>query len=212
MADNGQNGESGQLGQETVTQLSAELGCSEDAVRAMPEMRLAWILNKREIPNRPRARLEQELGALRDDDGKVASDAVARALGQLDLVRSALPHASREVAGMPTGATLFAAAARAEGPAAGLNANNNPIVLGNIVGAFKSISTNQYINGVNTKGWEPFHKRLWQRGFYDHIIRNERALTAIRAYIVNNPANWQEDKMHPNATPNTFNKMWKRPL
>ncbi|MCB9422165.1 MAG: transposase [Ardenticatenaceae bacterium] len=93
----------------------------------------------------------------------------------------------------------------------GLNANDNPIVLGNIVGAFKSISTNLYIDGINTQGWEPFHKRLWQRDFYDHVIRNERALHAIREYIINNPANWQEDKLHPDAAPNAFNKKWQRP-
>ena len=93
----------------------------------------------------------------------------------------------------------------------GLNANNNPIVLGNIVGAFKSISTHKYIDGIGKQAWKPFQKRLWQRDFYDHIIRNERALNAIRTYIVNNPANWQEDKLHPDAPPNAFNKLWKRP-
>ncbi len=45
----------------------------------------------------------------------------------------------------------------------GLNTNNHPIALGNIVGAFKSISTHEYIVGVCTQGWNPFHKRLWQR-------------------------------------------------
>ncbi len=34
----------------------------------------------------------------------------------------------------------------------------------------------------------------WQRNYYEHIIRNERALDAIRAYIANNPANWQSDR------------------
>ena len=94
----------------------------------------------------------------------------------------------------------------------GLNAKNHPILLGNMVGAFKSISTNEYIDGVHELGWEPFHKRLWQRDFYDRIIRNERELEAIRAYIINNPANWVEDKLHPNAAPNAFKKLWKRPF
>ena len=92
----------------------------------------------------------------------------------------------------------------------GLNANNNPVVLGNMVGAFKSISTNEYIKGVKEQGWQPFYKRFWQRGFYDHIIRNEAALNAIRAYIINNPANWAEDKLHHKAPPNVFNRLWKR--
>ncbi len=92
----------------------------------------------------------------------------------------------------------------------GLNANQNPVVLGNVVGAFKSISTNEYIKGVHEKGWEPFNKRLWLRDFYDRVIRNERELEAIRTYIVNNPANWREDKLHPDAPMNEFNKGWKR--
>ena len=37
----------------------------------------------------------------------------------------------------------------------------------------------------------------WQRGFYEHIIRNVTELDRIRSYIINNPAKWQEDKLHP---------------
>jgi putative transposase len=88
----------------------------------------------------------------------------------------------------------------------GLNAAQNPIVLGDIVGAFKSITTNQYIEGVKQKGWPRFDKRLWQRDYYEHIIRNERSLNTIRAYIVNNPAHWQADQLHPDAPPNRFNQ------
>ena len=91
----------------------------------------------------------------------------------------------------------------------GLTANKRPLVLGNMVGAFKSISTNHYIDGVHEQGWEPFHKRLWQRDFYDRVIRNERELEAIRAYIINNPANWEADKLHPDAPANEFNQNWK---
>jgi putative transposase len=34
---------------------------------------------------------------------------------------------------------------------------------------------------------------LWQRGYYERVIRNERALDRIRAYIANNPAQWADD-------------------
>mgnify|MGYP000319884321 CR=1 FL=1 len=91
------------------------------------------------------------------------------------------------------------------------NRQNNPILLGNVLGALKSISTNQYIKGVKEHNWEPFDKRLWQRNYYEHIIRNERSLNAIRIYINDNPVNWHEDKLHPDAPSNTFNKSWKRP-
>lgn len=56
-----------------------------------------------------------------------------------------------------------------------------------IIGAFKSITTNEYISGVKNKGWPSFDKHLWQSRYYDHIIRDQGALTAIRLYILNNP-------------------------
>ncbi|MDN5271898.1 hypothetical protein QTO31_07930 [Chloroflexus sp. MS-CIW-1] len=66
--------------------------------------------------------------------------------------------------------------------------------VGDIVGAFKSRVTVEYIRGVKTSGWPPFRGRLWQRNYYEHIIRNERALNAIRQYIIENPRRWQMDR------------------
>lgn len=40
--------------------------------------------------------------------------------------------------------------------------------------------------------------KLWQHGFFDHVIRNERELAAIREYIVNNPMRWHLDRENPN--------------
>jgi putative transposase len=34
---------------------------------------------------------------------------------------------------------------------------------------------------------------VWQRNYYEHIVRDERGLNAIREYILNNPANWSSD-------------------
>jgi len=39
--------------------------------------------------------------------------------------------------------------------------------------------------------------KVWQRGFYDHIIRTEQALFAIGQYIIDNPAKWVMDRLHP---------------
>ncbi len=69
--------------------------------------------------------------------------------------------------------------------------------LGDVVGAFKSITTRQYISGVNTLGWAPFSKRLWQRNYWDRIIRNGKELDRIRQYIDDNPARWHWDKFNP---------------
>ena len=67
-------------------------------------------------------------------------------------------------------------------------------MLGQIVGAFKSITTNGYIRGVKTDQWESFDGRFWQRNYHEHIIRNEQSLNTIRQYVENNPASWKQDK------------------
>jgi putative transposase len=67
------------------------------------------------------------------------------------------------------------------------------LTLGDIIGGFKSITTDKYILGVNNNGWTPFNGKLWQRNYYEHIIRNEIELNRIREYIQNNPLNWGQD-------------------
>ncbi len=39
---------------------------------------------------------------------------------------------------------------------------------------------------------------IWQRNYYEHIIRNERELGILREYIQNNPKRWEIDQLHPN--------------
>jgi len=58
-----------------------------------------------------------------------------------------------------------------------------------IIGAFKSITTNRYINCVKQNNWPRFRKRLWQLQYHDRIIRDENELGRIRKYIINNPLN-----------------------
>jgi REP element-mobilizing transposase RayT len=62
-----------------------------------------------------------------------------------------------------------------------------------IVRRFKSWTTNQYQKAVNDKRLAPLCKRLWQRNYYEHIVRNDDDLNRIREYIRNNPANWEID-------------------
>lgn len=59
--------------------------------------------------------------------------------------------------------------------------------LGDIVGWFKTMTTNEYIRGVKSHGWPSFNGRLWQRNYYDHIVRTHESLTRIRRYIIDNP-------------------------
>lgn len=77
--------------------------------------------------------------------------------------------------------------------------------IGDIVGAYKSLSTNFYIKGLNEKRWPRFKKRFWQANYYERIIRNEKALNHIRKYIQQNPLKWALDHESPNATTKKVN-------
>jgi putative transposase len=66
--------------------------------------------------------------------------------------------------------------------------------LGAIIQNLKSVSTRK----INQLHKTP-RKRIWQRNFFEHIIRSERALNAIRHYIQINPNRWELDRYNPNA-------------
>jgi putative transposase len=68
--------------------------------------------------------------------------------------------------------------------------------VGDMVGAFQSIVTVEYIIGVKTLGWQPFNGKLWQRNYWEHIIRDEQSYQRISEYIINNPAKWADDKFN----------------
>lgn len=65
----------------------------------------------------------------------------------------------------------------------------------NIVQWFKSMSTNEYIQGVKTMGWQRFDGKLWQRNYWEHIIRSQVSFDSISSYIYENPKNWNTDKL-----------------
>jgi putative transposase len=67
-----------------------------------------------------------------------------------------------------------------------------------VVQWFKTMTTNEYIRGVKQLNWQRFNGKLWQRNYYEHIIRNEESHNTIANYIINNPAKWQEDKLYQN--------------
>ena len=65
----------------------------------------------------------------------------------------------------------------------------SPLRLGDVVGAVKSGSSREA--GIS----------LWQRGYYDHVIRDEGDLTRVREYIVANPIRWELDPENPERCP-----------
>ena len=69
--------------------------------------------------------------------------------------------------------------------------------VGTIVGAFKSIFALKYIRGVKENDWQPFHRSVWQRNYYEHVIRDEADLGRVRRYIDENPLRWDFDDENP---------------
>ena len=70
---------------------------------------------------------------------------------------------------------------------------NSDLDLSEIIRRFKTFTTHQYIKGVHDKNWQSFYKRLWQRNYHEHIIRDDKSLKQLQQYILNNPLLWRED-------------------
>ncbi len=68
-----------------------------------------------------------------------------------------------------------------------------PLSLGDVVRRFKSLTTREYGEGVKHSGWPPFNQRLWQRNYFEHVVRDERDVERLQGYIIDNPVNWAFD-------------------
>jgi putative transposase len=64
---------------------------------------------------------------------------------------------------------------------------NEALILGKIIRYFKAKTTKM----IHDHGSDTFH---WQRNYYEHVIRDDEELKAIRQYILSNPANWTTDE------------------
>ena len=65
-----------------------------------------------------------------------------------------------------------------------------PNSLSTIIGAFKASVTRR----INKISWS--HQSIWQRNYFEHIIRNDEDLYRIRKYIRQNPLKWQLDEYY----------------
>ena len=105
------------------------------------------------------------------------------------------------VANSENAATALTAALRNTGARAhvvqGAGASPAPTV-GDIICAYESIVANECLNIYKYRN-ETMGK-LWQRNYYEHIIRNEESYANIANYILNNPANWTIDTYFPPTT------------
>ena len=109
------------------------------------------------------------------------------------------PDYQRNDAGHPQGCAPTITRAESQGHPQG---DDPALSLSDVVHRFKSYTTAQYRIGVELHNWQPFRGKLWQRNYYEHIIRNEEELTKIREYIRNNTIQWEMDKENPASVNN----------
>jgi putative transposase len=77
--------------------------------------------------------------------------------------------------------------------------HRKPKSLSSFVAGFKSAVTSRAGRELNLSG-------IWQRNYYDHIIRNDYDLIKIWEYIDTNPQKWQDDQLHPSDFINSTNQ------
>ena len=75
----------------------------------------------------------------------------------------------------------------------------DPPALGHVIGAFKSITAREYRASATACGWPNMPYGLWQRGYFDHVVRDEADEARIIDYINANPANWVTDPDNPDS-------------
>jgi len=66
--------------------------------------------------------------------------------------------------------------------------------LPDLVKRYKSLTTKRFRDWLKQNDLPFFGVKLWQRNYYEHIIRDEQDLNRIRQYIVDNLLKWQDDK------------------
>jgi REP element-mobilizing transposase RayT len=66
--------------------------------------------------------------------------------------------------------------------------------LASVLCSFKTASTKEIRRSSHLRG------EVWQRGYYEHIIRDEKSLQSIRTYIQNNPILWHLDELNEGRT------------
>ena len=74
-----------------------------------------------------------------------------------------------------------------------------PKSISSFIAGYKSVVTKR-INQIRNTHRQP----VWQRNYYEHIIRDEKDLNRIREYIVNNPVKWEEDEYYKDEIASGF--------
>jgi len=110
---------------------------------------------------------------------------ISKSFSQIDINNDGNSRAGVPLEGVPL----------AGAPLAGASPANTVC---NMVGAYKSLVANNCLDIFKLK-WAgvksvPYMGKLWQRNYYEHIIRDEQSYQKISDYIIHNPSKWNDDK------------------
>jgi len=105
----------------------------------------------------------------------------------------ATPRGCPTTPGHPQGPGQARGLGQAQGPGHPQGGAPTNLSLPDVVHRFKTMTTKRYTDGVKQNDWQPFPAKLWQRNYYEHIIRDEVAYLKIAEYIQTNPQRWEED-------------------
>ena len=69
--------------------------------------------------------------------------------------------------------------------------------LPDVVHRFKTMTTKRYTDGVKQSGWPSFPGKLWQRNYYERVVRDPDEMLQIQQYVLDNPQRWEFDRENP---------------
>ena len=74
------------------------------------------------------------------------------------------------------------------------------LTLGDVVQRFKTLTINCYIDGAHHHHWIRFDTRLWQRNYYEHIVREKNEFNRVGEYMQEHTARWVLDSKPPGVS------------
>jgi REP element-mobilizing transposase RayT len=98
--------------------------------------------------------------------------------------------------GLPKGPKAKSLAAFVAGYKSSVTRKIAKLLIQNSVGATGGLTVPILSVSTESRTTETEPLKIWQRNYYEHIIRNTDSYTKISEYILNNPANWQQDKFY----------------
>jgi REP element-mobilizing transposase RayT len=79
-----------------------------------------------------------------------------------------------------------------------IRAGSSPApTIGSIIGAFKSLCAGKWLRFIKTSNAD-LPAKIWQRNYFEHVIRNDSELNEIRDYIINNPVEPEAERQFDN--------------